>query len=109
MKNYLSHPIAMDIMKTKQFLFVGIGVFFAFMIGLTTWSPWLSDAEAERIVRQRKNFIENNDDLGYPIEEVKVHVMHAPLGRWVTTIEGGWYVGFWNGFVWTTTGKNINR
>lgn len=85
-------------MKSKKTLYTIIGIIAAFIIGITTWSPWLSKAEAERIVRERKNFIENNDDLGYPIEEVEVNVMNAPFGRWVTTAEGGWFVGFWEGF-----------
>lgn len=85
-------------MKPEKTLFIGIGIFVILIIGITTWSPWLSDAETEKIVRQRKNFMENNGKLGYPVEDVKLSVMYVPFGRWATTIEGGWYVGFWNGF-----------
>lgn len=85
-------------MKSKKVLLIGMGFIIAFIVGITTWSPWLSDAEVEKIVRGRKNFIENHDNLGYPIEDIKVNIMRVPFGRWVTTVEGVWFVGFWNGF-----------
>lgn len=89
---------------------------------LLTWAPWLDDEEVrKRILRERgpvdgsvmplEVIIEkssmSNELLEEMLEESRekgvgngilicdYKVMWAPLGRWVASCEGGYYVTFW--------------
>ncbi len=61
-------------------------------VSLLAWCPWIDEEFVKNRVSQQANFADQHKNLG---SKPEVHVFYAPFGRWVTTIEGGWFVTFW--------------
>ena len=74
-----------------------IGIILVIIALITMYSPWLTDNEVRQIVRNNPNFVQNHEKINHEISDNQIHITHIPFGRWVTTFEGGWFVGFWNG------------
>ena len=76
----------------KKLLIIVLSLLFLVL----TWSPWLNEEDAKGIVAKNTNFIEQHQKLDFKPE---VNVIWVPFGRWVTTIEGGWFVTFWGSVI----------
>ncbi len=59
---------------------------------ILAWSPWLQAEKIKKKVLQNPNFITQHQKLDLKPD---IYVTWLPFGRWVTTIEGGWFVTFW--------------
>ena len=84
-------------MKPVKFLGIVIVIITIFILGITTWPPWLSNGEAREIIRKNENFIENHAELD-SIDEIEINIYHIPFGCYITTIEGAWFSSCSNGF-----------
>jgi len=73
---------------------IGIWIFILVAGIVLTWSPWLDSKELhDRVMRERGT---SDGTIGSDGEIIcDYQVMRFPLGRWVVSCEGGWYVTFW--------------
>lgn len=59
-----------------------------------TWMPWLNNKSIRNMVTLENGRNDGSvDENGQIICDYKVTI--APLGRWVASCEGGYYVSFW--------------
>lgn len=58
------------------------------------FAPWLPDERVREIVRTNKNFQQQHPE-GSDQANPEMYILKIPLGRFVTTYEGGWFVWFW--------------
>ena len=88
-------------MKQKdKFIIMLIGAILILLI--LTWAPWLDNKEIyDKVLEAKAHKDGTYGWVVYPngtkryelICDYEVH--YAPLGRWVASCEGGYYVTFW--------------
>lgn len=76
----------------RNFLFIVTIVLISMFL---TWAPWLNDQKLhdEVLNSNRPHQDKTIDDSGNLVCDYSV--IKFPLGRWVASCEGGYYVTFW--------------
>lgn len=71
-----------------------ISIFILIIFVILTWMPWLGNKAVHDKVLREKGRIDGsiNKETGEVVCDYEVTI--APLGRWVASCEGGYYVTF---------------
>ncbi|MEK7130034.1 MAG: hypothetical protein AAB793_00075 [Patescibacteria group bacterium] len=66
-------------------------LFILALMFVLTWAPWLDNEKISLDIYTKKAYLDGTSET-----DCKYNVMIAPLGRWVASCEGGYYVTFFS-------------
>lgn len=75
---------------SKFLKIIVIALLASIIIFILTWAPWLDNEKISLDVYKIRAHLDGTSKT-----DCKYNVMIAPLGRWVASCEGGYYVTFW--------------
>lgn len=81
--------------SSKFFKIITIVLFISVVIFILTWAPWLDNETVKDKILSEYGKIDGSLDKSTGEIICDYNVMYAPLGRWVASCEGGYFVAFW--------------